>query len=158
MSRSGHVPATAGEDVTALNQLAYRYAAAVDACDTSAFLSVFLPDARLRSYHPDAEAPFADLQGHDQLAAIPNAMRGMYRATTHMMTNHLVDIDGDSATGEVLCTARHLTPDRAASLNVIIRYRDRYARRDNAWLIADREIRFLWSERHPVEDNLVGRM
>jgi ketosteroid isomerase-like protein len=145
-------------DIVELNQLAYRYAAAVDACDVEAFLGVFTPDARLRSYQPDAEEPFADLSGHAQLAAIPNTMRGMYRRTAHMMTNHLVEVDGDAATGEVLCTARHLGHDvqDPTSLNVIIRYVDRYARQDGGWRIADRQIRFLWSERHPVSDSGFG--
>lgn len=147
----------ASEDVVELNQLAYRYAAAVDTCDEALFLSVFTPDARLRSYHPDAEQPFADLTGHAQLASIPNTMRGMYRATTHMMTNHLVDVAGDNATGQVLCTARHLDPDGASTINVIIRYVDRYERKDGAWKIADRQIRFLWSERHAVTDSGMGR-
>jgi SnoaL-like domain len=49
-----------------LNRLAHRYAAAVDACDVEAFLDVFHPDARLRSYHPDAEEPFGDVVGHAQ--------------------------------------------------------------------------------------------
>lgn len=40
--------------------------------------------------------------GGQQLAAIPNAMRGAYRHTTHMMTNHLVEADGDDAIDEVL--------------------------------------------------------
>jgi ketosteroid isomerase-like protein len=142
-------------DIVELNQLAYRYAAAVDACDVELFLGVFTPDARLRSYHPDAQEPFADLAGHDQLASIPNTMRGMYRKTTHMMTNHLVAVDGDAATGEVLCTARHL--DGGSSINVIIRYVDRYARHDGRWRIADRQIRFLWSERHEVTDSGMGR-
>jgi ketosteroid isomerase-like protein len=142
-------------DVVELNQLAYRYAAAVDACDVTLFQSVFTPDARLRSYHPGSDAPFADLTGHDQLAAIPDTMRGMYRATTHMMTNHLVEVDGDSATGQVLCTARHLEADGA--INVIIRYVDRYARHAGEWRIADRQIRFLWSERHDVTDSGMGR-
>ena len=66
-------------DITALNQLAFRYAAAVDGCDVSLFQSVFTPGARLHSYHPEADQPFADLTGHVQLAAIPNTMRGMYR-------------------------------------------------------------------------------
>ncbi len=147
----------ASEDVVELNQLAYRYAAAVDACDEALFLSVFTPDARLRSYHPEAEEPFADLVGHAQLASIPNTMRGMYRATTHMMTNHLVDVQGDSATGQVLCTARHLDPDGASTINVVIRYVDRYTRRQGAWQITDRQIRFLWSERHAVTDSGMGR-
>ena len=142
-------------DVVELNQLAYRYAAAVDACDVDLFLSVFTPDARLRSYHPDADEPFADLTGHAQLAAIPNTMRGLYRATTHMMTNHLVDVDGDEGAGQVLCTARHL--EGASSINVIIRYVDRYARAGGEWRIADRQIRFLWSERHEVTDSGMGR-
>lgn len=35
-------------DVVALDQLAYRYAAPVDACDREAF-ALFTPDRRLRS-------------------------------------------------------------------------------------------------------------
>jgi len=149
----------ADSDIIELNQLAYRYAAAVDACDVDAFLGVFHPGARLRSYHPDTEAPFADLTGHEQLASIPNTMRGMYRHTAHMMTNHLVDVDGDSASGQVLCTARHLSndSDQPNSMNVIIRYIDRYERREGAWKIADRQIRFLWSELHEVTDSGMGR-
>jgi hypothetical protein len=143
------------DDIVALNQLAYRYAKAVDACDVALFQSVFTPDGRLHSYHPGAGQPFADLTGHAQLAVVPDTMRGMYGATTHMMTNHLVEIDGDSATGEVLCTARHL--EGASSINVIIRYIDSYARQHGAWRIADRQIRFLWSERHEVTDSGMGR-
>ena len=148
----------ADSDIVELNQLAYRYAAAVDACDSDLFCGVFHTDARLRAYHPDAADPFTDLTGHEQLVAIPNTMRGMYRHTAHMMTNHLVDIDGDSATGQVLCTARHLglDSDRPTSLTVIIRYVDRYERREGTWRIADRQIRFLWSEHHDVADSGFG--
>ena len=147
------------DDIIALNQLAYRYAAAVDACDVAAFLAVFTRDGRLRSYHPDADEPFADLTGHEQLAAIPNAMRERYRRTAHMMTNHLVDVRGNAASGQVLCTARHLFKDAhdATSLNVIIRYVDLYERKGWAWRIADRQIHFLWSERHQVVDSGMGR-
>jgi hypothetical protein len=147
------------DDVVALNQLAYRYAAAVDSSDVARLQSVFHPEGRLRSYQPGAEEPFADLRGHAQLASIPNAMRGRYRHTAHMMTNHLVELDGDTATGEVLCVARHLTDDAHSpvSINVIIRYVDQYVRHDGRWLIADRKIRFLWSERHATSDSGMGR-
>jgi ketosteroid isomerase-like protein len=146
-------------DVIELNQLAYRYAAAVDACDVDAFLAVFTPDARLRSYHPDAEKPFADLGGHAQLASIPNAMRGMFRRTAHMMTNHLVETDGDAATGTLLCIARHLNidPRDTEVLVVVIRYVDRYERSRGEWRIAERGIHFLWSERHQAVDSGLGR-
>lgn len=149
----------ADSDIVALNQLAFRYAAAVDACDVDGFLGVFTPDARLRSYHPDAAEPFADLFGHEQLASIPNTMRGMYRKTAHQMTNHLVEVDGERASGTVLCTARHLgiDPAEASALIVVIRYVDRYVRQEGEWRIADRQIRFLWSERHAVVDSGMGR-
>jgi ketosteroid isomerase-like protein len=142
-------------DVVELNQLAYRYAAAVDACDVALLQSVFTPDARLHSYHPGAEHPFADLVGHQQIAAIPNAMRGQWVVTMHVMTNHLVEVDGDSGTGQVLCVARH--HEGESTMNVYIRYVDRYARQGGAWRIADRQIRFLWSERHEVTDSGMGR-
>jgi len=142
----------ADHDHIEINQLAYRYAEAVDACDVAAFLAVFTPDARLRSYHPDAEEPFADLSGHQALVSIPNAMRNMFRGTAHLMTNHLIDVHGNTATGSLLCTARHLSIDPAtpAVMTVVIRYVDRYEKHQGAWRIADRQIRFLWSERHNV--------
>ena len=151
--------ASVASDTIELNQLAFRYALAVDHCDTAAFIAVFLPDGRLRSYHPGSTTPFADLAGHEQLAAVPDTMRGMYRATAHMMTNHLVDVEGDAGSGQVLCTARHLVEEggSSVSLNVMIRYLDRYVRRGGVWHIADREIRFLWSEKHDVTDRLIGR-
>jgi ketosteroid isomerase-like protein len=142
-------------DVLELNRLAYRYAAAVDACDVDAFLAVFHPDARLRTYHPDAEQPFTDFAGHEQLASVPRMMRGMFRRTAHQMTNHLVDVEGDAATGTVLCAARHLgaDPHDRTALVVLIRYVDRYERRAGGWRISERQIRFLWSERHPVVES-----
>ena len=49
--------------------------------------------------------------GYDQLASVPDAMRTMFRCTAHVMTNPLVEVDGDAPTGTVLCTARHLSAD-----------------------------------------------
>ncbi len=150
--------AVSGAEVADLNRLAYRYAAAVDTCDVEGFLHVFHPDARLRAYHPEAEEPFADAVGHEQLASIPPRMREMFRCTAHQMTNHLVDVDGDSATGTLLCTARHLSieTDAPTALIVVIRYVDRYERRAGTWRILDRQIRFLWSERHDVVESGLG--
>jgi ketosteroid isomerase-like protein len=149
----------AHRDTIELNQLAYRYAAAVDACDVDAFLAVFTPGARLRSYHPDAEEPFADLTGHARLASIPITMREMFRRTAHSMTNHLVEAAGDTAAGTSLCTARHLgiDPHDTEVLVVVIRYVDRYERFGGEWRIADRRIHFLWSERHQAVDSGLGQ-
>lgn len=136
------------DDIIALNQLAYRYAHAIDTCDDVLLNQVFTPDGRMRVYHPGEDAPFIDLSGPEELASVPRTMMPAHLRTMHQMTNHMVDIDGDSATGQVYCCARHLTLDGKSSLNVIIRYEDRYNRIDGAWRIADRKINFLWDEVH----------
>jgi ketosteroid isomerase-like protein len=139
-------------DLAELNQLAYRYAAAVDACDAQAFVGLFWPDARLTVFGPGADEPFAVVTGHDQLAGVPRNMRERYTRTAHLMTNHVVDLDGTSARGTLLCTARHLYANAAGGSDVVvvIRYVDLYERREDRWRILDREIRFLWSETHAV--------
>lgn len=147
----------AEHDIVALEQLVYRYADAIDACDVDRFLAVFTPEARLHIYHPDAEGPFADLAGHDQLRIVTGRMRDMFAQTMHVMSNMLIEVDGDRASGTSLCTARHLTIDREASMNVMLRYVDRFERSDGAWKIADRQIRFLWSEQHTAIDNGFGQ-
>lgn len=135
------------QDITELNQLAYRYARAVDRCDMELFRSVFTPDARLRAYNPDQNQPFNDIRGHDQLVRINEIMNTMFEKTMHMMVNHMVEIDGERASGEVLCTARHLLKGGSDVLTIHIRYIDEYVRQHGAWKIADRQIRFQWAER-----------
>jgi hypothetical protein len=147
-------------DLAELNQLAYRYAAAVDDCDVERFLSVFSPQAKLSTFAPGADEPFGVATGHAELANVPKAMSERFTRTAHLMTNHLIDLDGDRASGSLLCTARHFyasTPG-GTDLIVVIRYVDKYGRRDGRWVITDREIRFLWSETHSTltDDHIAG--
>lgn len=136
-----------GNDIVELNQLAYRYAYAVDKCDTQLFLSVFTPDGRVRAYNPGETEPFNDVRGHEQLAGITEMMRTMFVGTMHSMMNPMVDVDGDTATGNVLCVARHTKKDSDEVLIITIRYEDSFVRQDGEWKISDRHIRFLWAER-----------
>jgi len=142
-----------------LNQLAYRYAAAVDALDEDAFAGVFSPNGALKTYHPDEPEPFVVQRGREELAGVPRTMSGMYRKTAHLMTNHLIDLAGDEATGSLLCTARHLSiePADMTVLTVVIRYLDRYERLGGAWFIDERRIHFLWSEKTPCVDSGIMR-
>lgn len=135
-------------DVFELNQLAYRYAYAVDTLDPEAFAGVFTPNGVMKIYHPDEPEPYMAQQGHEALAGVPRTMSGMYRKTAHLMTNHMISVTGDEATGSLLCTARHLAkhPADMTVLTVVIRYIDRYVRLNGAWRIDERQIRFLWSE------------
>src|SRR4051794_2325684 len=137
-------------DRSELHELAYRYAAAVDARDQEAFLDVFHEDARLSTYGPGATEPFAVQTGHAELATIPEMMRERFAATMHSMTNHLVALDGDTASGTVYCTARHLFENAMGGMDlvVVIWYEDLYRRDHGTWRIVDRQIHFLWTETH----------
>lgn len=139
-------------DIVELNQLAYRYAYAVDTRDSELFVGVFAPDGRVRAYNPGQSEPFNDVRGHEQLAGITEMMRGLFTATMHCMTNHMVEIDGDTATGNVLCVARHIAKDSEEVLIITIRYEDSYARLGGEWKISDRHIRFLWAEKAAMTD------
>ena len=149
-------------DHVELNQLAYRYAAALDSCDVEAFLSVFLQEARLTTFPPGSDQPLGVSTGHAELANVPTIMRERFTRTAHFLTNHLIHLDGDRATGSLLCMARHYFANRpvGTDLLAVIRYLDRYERRENCWFIADREIRFHWSETHTTlnDDQVVGML
>ena len=131
-----------------MRDLVDRYAVAVDERDGDAFTSAFTPDGTLAVYDPDDRLGRM-VQGHADLAAIPASLE-RYRLTFHLVSTHVVTIDGDTATGIAHCEAHHLsgpppgppTTDRVR----FIRYDDRYVRCGAGWLIQTREVHTRWME------------
>ena len=121
-------------DRLAIRELAERYARAVDRRDWELARALFSDDAVL-------VGPRFELVGRD---AILRGLRSVerYRATFHAVTNQLVEIAGDEASGETYCLASHLfeRDGAARKLDWGIRYQDRYRRVDGAWRIARREL------------------
>lgn len=136
-----------------LYDLSARYAAGADRRDAALFVSVFLSDARLRRYDPaDVSEPATDRQGHDALAEIPGLL-DRYAKTFHHLGQARFDVDGDVATGEVYCTAHHLTRDQPPVSHVLhIRYQDRYRRVEGQWGIEDRQVLVDWTEQRSLTD------
>lgn len=121
-------------DRLAIRELAERYARAVDRRDWELARALFSDDAVL-------VGPRFELVGRD---AILRGLRSVerYRATFHAVTNQLVEIGGDEASGETYCLASHLfeRDGVARKLDWGIRYQDRFRRVDGAWRIARREL------------------
>lgn len=130
-----------------LYDLSTRYAAGADRRDPDLFVSAFLPNARLRRYDPaDAPEPVTDRQGCEALAEIPGLLE-RYTKTFHHLGQARFEVDGDVATGEVYCTAHHLTRDQPPVSHVLhIRYQDRYLRVEGRWGIEDRRVLVDWTE------------
>ena len=135
------------EDERALRALASGYATSVDRRDVDGFVSVFAPDGVLRVHDPGVyDEPRSVLTGSEQLARVIERI-SVYDATFHFIGQSTYAADGDGATGEVYCTARHLTRTRhgATDFTMLIRYRDRYGRVDGSWRIADRAVLVDWT-------------
>ena len=141
-------PDTRTVDLLEIRDLAARYASGVDRRDRDLFLSAFHPDARLAVYSDsEADEPDSVRQGHEELGQVPSLIT-RYRRTFHFVGQHRCEIDGDEATGEVYCIARHLTPDDHGGTDFVmhIRYQDRYRRDDGGWRIAERRVLVDWTE------------
>jgi SnoaL-like protein len=135
------------EDERALRSLAAGYATGVDRRDVDAFVGVFAPDGVLRVHDPGVyDEPRSVLRGSEELARVIERI-SVYDATFHFLGQSTYAGDGDGATGEVYCTARHLTRTRhgATEFTMLIRYRDRYGRVDGQWRIAERAVLVDWT-------------
>jgi uncharacterized protein (TIGR02246 family) len=134
-------------DALAIRALCERYAQAVDAGDSDAFVALFTPDGQLVSNARGGTHRY----GPEQLAEVPIRAKAIAPTTMHVIGNHLADINGDAATGVTYCIANHLREDRQ-NVVMMVRYVDKYARdSDGEWLIAYRSVEIQWTETHHAD-------
>lgn len=111
----------------AIQQLASRYAVAIDSRDVDTWLNLFIDDVDCGRRGKGREA----LRGW-----IDPGIRTFYRSV-HQICGHVIDlIDEDRATGKVYCRAEH--EDRGKWYVMAICYFDRYARRNGHWFFVQR--------------------
>jgi uncharacterized protein (TIGR02246 family) len=114
--------------------------AAIDRKDWDGYASAFAADGvfeilgqRRHGREEIVAGPARDLAGYDRLQ--------------HIITNELVDVDGDQATGQWYAIAVHVPkaaePERHADVG--LRYRFRAQRTDEGWRLADVALEVLWA-------------
>lgn len=124
----------------AIEDLAVRYAIAVDSRDLDTWTGLFVPDVNCGRFGIGREA----LRN-----SIEPALRNFYRSM-HLVCGHAVDFEGpDRATGMVQCRAEHEVGDRWIVMAII--YDDQYARVDGRWYFVRRK------ERHWYATDLLDR-
>jgi uncharacterized protein (TIGR02246 family) len=132
------------EDRLALQELAGRYARAVDRRDYAAFAGVFSSDGVLCG-------PGFAAKGRGEIEKL---IRGIeqYEATQHCVHQQLVDVRGDLASGETYCVARHVyTRDGVQrKLDMGVRYQDEYRREQGTWRFLRRELVLDWTQDLPL--------
>ena len=124
--------------------LAVRYCHAVDARDYDALRDVFVADAT------------ADLAGIGEVgleAIIARCRRVLdpCNATQHLVGNHLVTLDGDTATAQCEVQAQHIRRgvDGGSTFTLGGRYRDQVTRTPAGWRITHRDLETSWVTGNP---------
>lgn len=128
----------------AIQQLAVRYALAVDARDLDLMAEQWVPDAWMGRAHgagPDGVRSFFE-----------PVLRTFYRSI-HMIAGHRIDlVDDDHATGQVICRAEHEINRRWVVQAIV--YDDVYRRVEGRWGFVTRVHRHWYSA--PVDESPRG--
>lgn len=119
------------ESYAAIQQLACRYARALDARDMDTVVSMFSPHVQVG----------AQASGREALKAWMSELMSQMRTSVHLVANHLIDFgDPDHATGVVYCRDELELPDTGEWVVGTIQYWDDYERVDGTWCIARRRL------------------
>ena len=146
------------DDKLVVAECLYGYALGVDTRDWARYRSVFAEEIEVdfSSFGPNL-APMTVTA--DQLVAGVKPMFERLAATHHMMSNPLVDLDGDDAWITMYVQAHHvLDPTDPESYYTIGgHYRNRLARVDGGWKLTRVELVVTWHRGDPAIMLVGGR-
>lgn len=140
-------------DRLAIRDLVDRYARAADRVDGAAAAALFTEQGALRIFERGRDEPVRERLGREAIA-VAFAGLSRYEVTLHVVANHLVDLDGDVATGETYCLAHHVRSlgegaERSDYL-MAIRYLDDFVRTAEGWRFSQRRLHLEFTQELPV--------
>ncbi|MFD1210802.1 nuclear transport factor 2 family protein [Arthrobacter sp. GCM10027362] len=137
---------TVDADVEQIRRLVHEYSRAIDTFQLTGVVGTFADDAVW-----DMSALGApQASGIDQVRAAFAALIDSLTACCHFTTNHLVDVDGDTATGTVYCHAFAVGADGSRAENLVL-YSDDYTRTAKGWKFQRRTVTPLMPAAAPAE-------
>lgn len=122
--------------------LCVRYATALDRRDW---------DLLRRCFRPDVVAEYegiGTLEGYEAVEDVCRRALEPLAASQHLLGNHEVDLDGDTARCSTYFQAQHVRPGTAGGDLFVVAgtYTDRMARGDDGWRIAHRRLDVVWTD------------
>ena len=122
------------EDVHAIQRLKHEYCFAIDGGDYERWASLFTDDGR---FVRDSGEAF---EGHEALHGFASErFDAAMEHSAHVVTNPLIDVDGDTATGQWYLLLFYTDADGTDGWTQA-RYDDEYRRVDGEWRIAESSI------------------
>jgi hypothetical protein len=132
-------------DESDIRRLVQAYGFAIDAHDGVTFAHLFTEDGEL-------ELPKGVSCGWAALSKVVTGFEHKYPDTMHLMANHLVELHGDDASGQVYGVARHRHRRGAEEVDVAmpLHYKDTYVRTPGGWKFRTRVVTIKWQEEIPL--------
>ena len=147
MSKHLAVSPNEAADRLAIRELIEAYAHCADRRDAKGQMALFTADTHFVVYM-DAKDPKPTQELHTREALAPVfADLNKYAATTHFVgQSTIVTLTSDRATGDAYCLAHHVMADGGKRRLMVasLRYLDTFAKRDGAWLFAERLLYVDW--------------
>lgn len=131
-----------------------QYSVSADARDGDAIAELFAPGGRLLIFdQPDVDAAPTEVRDTPTSIAAGPKRLDRYRATSHLVGQHVVSASDLGVSGTTYCVANHLYDGAGNPMNFVVhlRYLDDFVRTDSGWRFAVRRVVFDF-----VEHRLTG--
>src|SRR5277367_1950678 len=139
-------------DRLAIRELFDAYARCADTRDGAGQMDLFSVDTRFSVFMdgPGSEPSYV-LEGRASLAPVFDDLN-RYERTMHFNGQSTVALDGSGATGDSYTIAHHVYSENGVPTMMVawLHYLDTFAKIDQDWFIAERQIIVMWSETRPL--------
>jgi ketosteroid isomerase-like protein len=133
-------------DHAAISGVQLRYATAVDSRDWRLLRSCFTDDIETGSAESAGSAP-QRIKADDWVELVRRTISGMH-ATQHLITNHVITLDGNAAICVAYVQARHHLLNETGGGDQVMYgyYTNRFVRTPDGWKIRTRQLTVTWNE------------
>lgn len=116
--------------------------------DVPAQMALFTKDTHVQVYMGEKLA--FDIHGVEELEKVFSQFTAAVKRSHHMNGQHVIKVNGDTATGILYCRAALVTEENGKEFisDNFIYYEDTYKKVDGKWLIAARTSHFNISDKH----------
>lgn len=132
-------------DFSEITRRRYEYALGIDTCDFELLRSIFTDEITM-DFEDYSGQPAATMKADDWVAGVRVLFTGL-DSTQHVMTNPVVDIDGESATCKMYMKAEHFLRNDQGDPGFALGgyYTDQLVKVDGRWLIKAVRLRIFWN-------------
>ena len=132
------------DDFNEITRRRYEYAQGIDTRDFDLLRSIFTDEITM-DFHDYSGLPAVTVSADSWVENVRALMTGL-DSTQHVMTNPIVDVEGDAATCRMYMKAEHFLQNSQGSFDYAIGgyYIDELVRLNNRWIIKAVTLKLFW--------------